>query len=173
MTDEQKPKKVCDEATLKRLAEMRKKSLQTRKMKSELKKTKKESEKEQLKKEYENVVMKKKVEPQEIVEETDKEIYERNNQSVQSDSEEEEVVVVKKNTRKPAKVVKQETPNYKNEYYRLKLERLSKERDEEQFVHNYSRLSAQHKVADIARSQITDNVNKEIYNRVFKDLFGC
>lgn len=175
MSSEQKPKKVCDEATLRRLAEMRLKSVQTRKMKAELKKTKKETEKEQLKQEYESVVLKKNEPIKQPIEETDEEIYKRNNVNDNDDEDDEsdveEVVKPKKNTRKN-KIVP-ETPNYKNEYYRLKLETFQRKRDDENFMNNYSRLPPYQKVADIARSQITDSVHKEVYSRVFKDLFGC
>lgn len=191
MTTEEKPKKrQVDEATLRRLAEGRLKGLEIRRKKAELKKQEKAEEREKINKAYEERVLKKKPTPsEEVSEETDKEIYEQpvapNNQS-ESDDEREEPVkarATKQTQRKPKQDVgsyNDTAPNYKNEYYRMKLERLRmQERDatlttqQSQFQHHYANLPSQHHVIDIARNQLQNKVNQEVYNRVFKDLFNC
>lgn len=170
--DTDKPKKKVDEATLRRLAEGRLKGLEVRRKRAELKKQEKAEQREKLDKEYETKILKKKEPSNEPIEETDKEIYENPNAAPESESEEE--APVKKTTRKPQKDIQRESPlNYKNEYYRLKLEKLRNAHEENQFVHQYARLPTYNHAVDIAKSQITNKVNSEIYNRVFKDLFGA
>jgi hypothetical protein len=178
MNTQEKQKKVCDEATLKRLAEMRKKSMETRKMKAELKKTKNENAKGQLKKEYESIVLKKKEPVEQSVNETDEEIYKNannvndGNDDTESDAESEVEIPVKKNTRKP-KVVSQDAPNYKQEYYRQKLSLLQQQQEQSSFLQSYERLPPKQHLADIAKNQIKKRVDDEVMQRVYKDLFQC
>jgi 5'-3' exonuclease len=175
MNTQEKQKKVCDEATLKRLAEMRKKSMETRKMKAELKKTKNENAKGQLKKEYESIVLKKKEPVEQSVNETDEEIYKNANNvndDTESDAESEVEIPVKKNTRK-AKVVSQDAPNYKQEYYRQKLSLLQQQQEQSSFLQSYERLPPKQHLADIAKNQIKKRVDNEVMQRVYKDLFQC
>lgn len=170
--DTEKPKKKVDEATLRRLAEGRLKGLETRRKRAELKKQEKAEQREKLDKEYETKILKKKEPSNELIEETTEEIYANTlHNNVVSESEEE--APIKKTTRKPAKVVHQDaTPNYKQEYYRVKLEKLRNAHDENQFVHQYARLPTYAHMADVAKSQITNKVNQEVLSRVYKDLFG-
>lgn len=175
MSTQDKQKKVCDEATLKRLAEMRKKSMETRKMKAELKKNKKETEKETLKKEYESVVMKRQEPKKEVLEETDEEIYKVNDDvdnNDETDSEVEEVKPKAKTSRKP-KAETQDAPNYKQEYYRHKLSLLHQQQEQSSFLQSYERLPPKQHLADIAKNQIKKRVDDEVMQRVYKDLFQC
>ena len=182
MTTEDKRRKPASEKVLKALEEGRLKGLETRRMKSELKKKSKEEEKEALKKAYEEKVLKKK--PAEPIEETDKEIYpsKQKIKPIESDDDgdseyEDEPVSVPKpkpkakgKTKTNADVMEQ--PNYKQEYYRAKLEKIRQQDQQQQFIHNYSQAPPHIHAQDIARSQIQSKIDKEVYGRVFKDLFG-
>lgn len=182
MSDKQK--KPCDEATLKRMAEMRKRSLETRKMKAELKKVEKQDSKEALRKAYEERVLKKKIDAdkkQEPIEETDNEIYEKA-VTVESDAESEvDDVPPPKPTRvpkgtKPKAVPVMEThqePNWKQEYYKMKAQKLQEQQQQAQFYQSYTNMPPAVHVADIARNQLKAKVDKELMQRVYNDLFNC
>lgn len=190
--DAEKPKRKVDEATLRRLAEGRLKGLETRRKRAELKKQEKQEARKKLNQEYEEKILKKTIEAEREatssltqreathstanndVEETEEEIYSNAVQSndAESDSEPEVQSPIKKPTRKQKVATEKNAPNFKQEYYRLKLERLQKAQEESSFQHHYARLPTYNHAVDIAKSQITNKVNNEIYNRVFKDLFG-
>ena len=187
-------KKPCDEATLKKMAEMRAKSLETRRMRAALKRTDKEEEKAALRKAYEERVLKKtqpQPQPQETtkdikVEETDKEIYPKARVADETDGEDssdaEELPppppkTTKKKVSKSSKVASDElsvTPsqNYKQMYYAAKLQRLQQEQEQSNFMSSYAQMPSAVHAADIARQQLKSKVNREVYDRVYKDLFG-
>lgn len=178
MSTQEKQKKPIDEAVLRRLAEGRLKGLEVRRKKAEIKKQEKAEQRDKINKEYEEKVLNKKPEPkQEIEESTDKEIYERSN-NVESDSEvesEDDTPVIKANvqkTRKP-KVISQDAPNYKQEYYRQKLSLLQQQQEQSSFLQSYERLPPKQHLADIAKNQIKKRVDDEVMQRVYKDLFQC
>lgn len=192
--DTDKPKRKVDEATLRRLAEGRLKGLETRRKRMEIKKQEKAEQMEKLNRDYQEKVLKKKdasqqEEPQgkrpsaQPIEETNEEIYPNTHHIVESDCEsdreafdarhQDHEAPIKKNTRKPSGVVhKDTTPNYKQEYYRAKLEKLKNAQEESSFINQYARLPTYAHMADVAKSQITQRVNQEVLQRVYKDLFG-
>lgn len=183
MTTEDKRRKPASEKVLKALEEGRLKGLETRRMKSELKKKSKEEERQALKKAYEEKVLKKK--PVEPIEETDKEIYpsKQNNKPTtetdddgDSEYEDEPVVVPKTKPKAKAKTKTNaevmETPNYKQEYYRAKLEKIRQQDQQQQFIHNYSQAPPHIHAHDIARTQLKNKIDSEVMARVYKDLFG-
>ena len=186
MTTEDKRRKPASEKVLKALEEGRLKGLETRRMKSELKKKSKEEERQALKKAYEEKVLKKKpVEPKETIEDietTDKEIYPVKHKAKsddESDSDDENVVVpkpkrkAKGKTKTNADVMEQPNqPNYKQEYYRAKLEKIRQQDQQQQFIHNYSQAPPQIHAHDIARTQLKNKIDSEVMARVYKDLFG-
>lgn len=183
-------KKPCDEATLKKMAEMRAKSLETRRMRAALKRTDKEEEKAALRKAYEERVLKKtQPQPQEttkVIEETDKEIYPKarvDDETTDGDESDAEELpppppkTTKKKVSKSPKVTSDEgivTPsqNYKQMYYAAKLQRLQQEQERSNFMSSYASMPSAVHAADIARSQLKSKVNKEVFDRVYKDLFG-
>ena len=182
-TAQEKQKKPIDEAVLRRLAEGRLKGLETRRKKSEIKKQEKAEAMSKLNKEYEEKVLKKKEPVEQSLNETDEEIYKDannvNNDNDEYDSENEseiesEVTVpVKKNTRKPKAAVSHDAPNYKQEYYRQKLSLLQQQQEQSNFLQSYERLPPKQHLADIAKNQIKQRVDKEVLSRVYKDLFQC
>ena len=177
MSNQENTKKPVDEAVLRRLAEGRLKGLETRRKRAEIKKQEKAEAMNKLNKEYqEKVLSKKETQKKEIVEEsTDKEIYENSNTEPQSESEPDEVyeAPIKKPTKKSLKVDTMNTkPNYKQQYYQYKLERLQREQEEQSFKHQYARLPPYAHMQDIAKNQIHDKVNKEILTRVYNELFN-
>ena len=181
-------KKPADEATRKRLEEARLKGLETRRMRAALKKTEKEESKEALRKAYEEKVLKKQSQPQQpqpqkaqpTIEETDREIYEKavvnSDSDAESDTEAPSPKSAKAKASKPPKASKTEpvvdAPNYKQMYYAAKLQRLQQEEQQTQFVNSYSSMPSAVHAADIARQQLKSKVNKEVYDRVYRDLFG-
>lgn len=176
----------ADEATKKRLEEMRQKGLETRRMKAQLKKAEKDEAKEALRKAYEDKVLKKQQKAEKApIEETEKEIYERANHAEEEhetdsdDYEEEPPKPTPKPKASKSKTVKAtptpqpQDPNYKNEYYRVKLDRLRQQEEQAQFMNSYARLPPAAHAADIARQQLTNKINKEVFDRVYTDLFQC
>jgi hypothetical protein len=155
-------------------------------LKAELKKVEKEAEKEKLKMAYEQKVLKKKpAEPKETIEDietTDKEIYPVKHKAKsddESDSDDENVVVpkpkpkAKGKTKTNAEVVDYPNQtNYKQEYYRAKLEKIKQQDQQQHFMQSYSQLPPQQHMADIARNQLQNKLDKEVMARVYKDLFG-
>jgi hypothetical protein len=177
MSTQEKQKKPIDEAVLRRLAEGRLKGLETRRKRAEIKKQEKADAMQQLNKNYEEKVLKSKSKPKEVIEETDKEIYEQNIEESNSEVESEnDTPVIKANvqkTRKP-KVVSQDAPtNYKQEYYRQKLSLLQQQQEQSSFLQSYERLPPKQHLADIAKNQIKKRVDDEVMQRVYKDLFQC
>lgn len=169
----------ADEATKKRLEEMRLKGLETRKMKAELKKAEKEQQKAELKKAYEERVLKKKPEPQPAkIEETDKEVYPSATHADETEAEEsdEEPVPVKpvKAKKQPKAQTLSQPPatNYKQEYYKLKMMKLQEQDEQSRFMESYERMPPTVHVADVARQQLKSKVNDELMKRVYNDLFG-
>ena len=185
MEQSTKPKRQLTEEGIKRRKEGLQKANEVRKMKAEIKKTEKEAQKEALRKAYEEKVLKKKQEQtppvSQAVEETDKEIY-NNAKHIDTESESESESMrpppkPRAKSAKPAKLSEPEQmpqmPNYKQEYYRLKMERLRQQEEQNNFMQNYQRLPPSAHVADIARQQLKTKVDKEIYDRVYRDLFGA
>lgn len=181
----------ADEATRKRLEEARLKGLETRRMRGALKKVEKEESKEALRKAYEEKVLKKQSQPQQEttkdikVEETDKEIYPKARVADETDGEDSDAEELpppppktsKKKVSKSPKVTSDEgivTPsqNYKQMYYAAKLQRLQQEQEQSNFMSSYASMPSAVHAADIARQQLKSKVNREVYDRVYKDLFG-
>jgi hypothetical protein len=189
MEQSTKPKRQLTEEGIKRRKEGLQKANEVRKMKAEIKKTEKEAQKEALRKAYEEKVLNKKQEQappvSQAVEETDKEIY-NNAKHMDTESESESESESERpppkpraKSAKPAKLIEPEQmpqqpqlPNYKNEYYRMKMERLRQQEEQNNFMQNYQRLPPSAHVADVARQQIKNKIDREVYDRVYKDLFG-
>lgn len=183
MTQESNKKKASEEVRI-RLEKARLKGLETRRMKAELKKQSKQEEKEALRQAYEEKVLKKKptTKPKQVVadtneeiEETDRELYPRKHitdDECESETEsiDEPIVTVKQKTKKQPKANTE--PNYKNEYYKMKMLKLQQHDEQQQFQQSYARASPQTHMVDIAKSQLKSKIDNEVYNRVFKDLFG-
>jgi hypothetical protein len=174
----------ADEETKKRLAEMRLKGLETRKMKAELKKVEKEQQKAELKNAYEEKVLKsKKQEPEPVkIEETTKEIYPSATHADETEAEEsdEEPVPMKPvkakkqgQARPPTQPPMTNVTNYKQEYYKLKMMKLQEHDEHNRFMQSYSQMPPSVHVADIARQQLKSKVDKELMQRVYNDLFQC
>lgn len=134
-----------------------------------------------MKRAYEEHVLKKK--PTEPIEETDKEIYPVKDKPTtetdddgDSEYEDEPVVVTKPKakakgkTKTNAEVV--ETPNYKQEYYKIKMMKLQEQEQQQHFMQSYSQLPPQQHMADIASNQLQTKIDKEVLARVYRDMFG-
>lgn len=178
-----RPKRQMTEEQLKRLANARKKALEVKKMKAELNKAKKDEEKAKFQEEYDTKVLKKTSTPPPApvqepptpppVEETDKDIYE--SQMTHSQEEEEYPVelVPKGKKRQPRASPIPYEPDYKQLYYKSKLEALQSKTQEEQFRNQYARLPPYAHTVDIAKHQIKERVDKAVYDNVYKSLFGA
>ena len=176
-----KPKKQLDEAALKRLAENRRKGLETRAMKAALKKKEQADQKERLKQDYETKVLgkteptpptkKAPVKTHAPIEETDQEIYQSPQQEYHSDCE--SVTSPPKSKGKPRASYQPSPPNYKQEYYRLKLETMQRQHEQKMYEEQYSRQPPHQHMNYIARNAIIGNIDKAVKERVFKELFGA
>lgn len=178
----ERPKRQMTEEQLKRLADARKKALEVKKMKGELTKARKAEEKAKLKEEYETKVLKK-TQPtpptpppspvSQPIEETDKDIYEKEQPQPTEEEEYPVELVPKGKGKKPKALPVQPTePDYKQLYYKSKLEMLQAKQQEEQFRDQYARLPAYAHTVDIAKHQIKERVDKAVYDSVYKSLFG-
>lgn len=181
---ETKPKRQCDEATLRRLAEMRLKANEVRKKKAELKRAEKDEKKKAFDAKYEEKVLKKQPEkPQEaVIEETEKEPYQRlaEAESV-ADSEDYQVELVPPRA-KPAPRAKTapmvlpppvSEPNYKQEYYKMKLSSLQQHQHQQQQYQQYAQAPPYQHLTDIARQSIKQKVDRHVLEKAYKDLFSC
>jgi len=175
---ETKPKRKCDEATLKRLAEMRQKANEVRRRKAELKRAEKEASKKEFEKNYEEKVLKVK---KPVVEETDKQIYEQPPPKAEDDDDDDFPVEMVAKTTKPSRAkptgvsppsTKAE-PNYKQMYYQHKLSLLQQQQQQQQFYQNYAQLPPYAHAVDIAKHQIKQRVDDEVLGSIYKGLFGC
>lgn len=91
-----------------------------------------------------------------------------------SDEEEYPVELVPKGkTRRPKATPSIPTkPDYKQLYYKSKLEALQAKNQEEQFRNQCARLPPYAHTIDIAKHQIKERVDKAVYDNVYKSLFG-
>lgn len=148
-------KRQLSETQLRALAEGRKKSFETRGMKKEVNQAKKVEKKEKLKQEYEELVLKKKKQPEPEKPAEDAE--------TQSDSESE--------TESQNVPLKEETPNYKQLYYKHKLTLLEQQQQEQQFIKQYQRAPSHVHAADIAKATLKQRGNEAILKQVMRDIF--
>ena len=179
----QKPK--CNEATLRRLAEMRKRAAEVRKQKAELRQAEKDEKKQAFQRAYEDKVLKKKRVPAANQAEaktsddeslTDLEIHPR--AALGPVMEEEDPAIERKNkvggAARRTKVSAVHTePSAKERYYEYKLNRLQNEQEQKTFVNQYAQLPPYAHMQDIARNQIRATVDKQVLERVYGELFGC
>lgn len=172
---EDKRKRTPDEATLKRLAEMRAKANEVRRKKAELKRAEKEASKADFDKRYEEKVLKAQ---KPVAEQTEKEPYEPAPPKEEDQSEDdfpvEMVAKSSKRTAKPkAAPAPPPEPNYKQMYYQHKLSLLQQKQQQEQFLQQYSRLPPYAHAIDIAKHQIRQRVDDAVLDNVYKDMFQC
>lgn len=172
---EAKPKRVCDEATLKRLAEMREKANAVRRKKAELKRAEKEASKKDFEKRYEEKVLK---HQKPVIEETDKQIYEPPPSKPAEDDDEDDYPIEmvahrpKTSKAKPKPQPEQpKEPNYKQMYYQHKLSQLQAQQQEQQFLQQYARLPPYQHAVDIAKHQIKQRVDDEVLGSIYRGLF--
>lgn len=166
--EDQPKKRQLDETALKRLAENRKRGLETRKMKSALKKNEMVASKEKLKADYETIVLKKS-QPKKSL---DINLPDGDDPSVKDESDEEvESNITKHVQPKPSKVAKPQELNYKQLYYKHKLDALTQQQQQHQFNQNYSQLPIQNHAIDIAKHTIKNKANQLVFENVMKSLF--
>lgn len=151
--DNIKEKRQPSEKQLRALAEGRKKSMDTRLKQKELKLAGKAEAKEKLNRDYEEKVLKKKQPPR-----PDDKVTE-----TQSESESE--------TESQNAPLKQETPNYKQLYYKHKLTLLEQQQQEQQFIKQYQRAPSHVHAADIAKATLKQRGNDAILKQVMRDIF--
>jgi hypothetical protein len=166
--------RVMTEAELKRLAEMRVLAQQTKTKQKEIRAAIKQEAKEKLERDYEEKVLKKQQPPAppiEQIEETDKDLYPQN-AVIESEVSDDEVVTSKAKQSKLKPKPQPTEPNYKSLYYKAKLERLQQDRDQYQFLQQYSQLPPQQHAIDIAQSQLKSKANKLAYEQTYRSLFG-
>jgi membrane-associated HD superfamily phosphohydrolase len=172
---------ITDPATLERYAEMRKKAQETLAKKREITEARRQERKKEFEKTYEEVVLKKKAPPppQTVVEETEKDIY-PTPPSIQSESEDEDEEPTpklnKKSKSKSAPVGIPVEPNYKQLYYKAKLDSMTSQQQQnqqqQQFLNQYSQLTPQQHAIDIAQNALKSKANKAVYESVYRQLFN-
>jgi len=174
-----KGQKITDPEVLDRLKRMREKANETLKKKREITQAKRDERKQNLEREYEEKVLKKKTQP--IIEETDKDIYPTTitppPQQSESDNDEVNDVLPSKPNRKTNKVCEtQAETNYKQLYYKAKLDSISSQQQqkqqEQQFFNQYSQLPPQQHAIDIAQQALKTKANKAVYESVYRSLFN-
>lgn len=165
----EKPKKrVMTETQLKALAEGRKRALETRKKGAEIKKVLKQEQKENLEKVYDKIVLKK----FQLKKSLDINLPDGHDPSVKDESDEEvESNITEHVQPKPSKVAKPQELNYKQLYYKHKLDALTQQQQQHQFNQNYSQLPIQNHAIDIAKHTIKNKANQLVFENVMKSLF--
>ena len=175
-----KPKRQLTEEHLKKLADARVKAMEALRKKKELTQARKQEAKEAFDKEYEQKVLKKKQAPKQAspppVEETDKEIYQAPPSKEESDDDEDyPIQMVPKAPRKTktSSPPPPQEPNFKQMYYKHKLDALQAQQNQQTFLQQYSQLPSYNHAVDIAKSQIKERVDKSVYENVYRQLFQC
>jgi hypothetical protein len=148
--EQNKPKRVYSEERLAKLAEARKKALEVKAKLGEISRVKKQAKKEQREREYKDVVLKKVKPPVEYVDEGE------------SDTEE------------PKRQVSSQPnpePNFKQMYYKTKLERLANEDQRQAQLHAYSQAPMMTHAYDIARDSLKAKANAAVLKHAYRNIF--
>lgn len=159
----EKPKRQLNELQVRALAEGRKKAMENRKKKAEVNKVLKKEKYEKLEQDYENIVLKK---GQKKTLDIDLHQEKPQNAVIHEQSDDEPEV-----TSKTIKQKKEPEMNYKQLYYKSKLEALQASQQQQQFNQNYAQLPVQAQAVDIARHNIKSKANQLVYDSVMRSLF--
>jgi hypothetical protein len=160
---EQNQKRQLSEEHLRKLADGRKKGLETRRKNMEIKQALKKEKSVKLEQDYEAIVLKKGTKKQ-----LDIDLPQEKPQhaEIQEQSDDEPEV-----TSKTVKQKKEPEMNYKQLYYKQKLETLQASQQQQQFNQNYGQMPVQNHAIDIARHNIKSKANQLVYDSVMRSLF--
>lgn len=174
--DSTKPKQQLSEDRLRKLAAARVKALEQKKKIGELNRAKAAQKKNAFQKEYDELVLGAKQQPAAPaappVEETEEDIYPQPPQPAANPPEE---AAPKRRGKQAANTdapVAAAEPDYRQLYYKHKLENLQSAQQQQQFAAQYSQLPASYQAADIARHTLKSKADKAVLDRVYRDLFG-
>lgn len=182
-TPETKQKRQVSEEKLRILAENRLKGLETRKKRQQIKLAEKAEAKQKLEQEYEAKVLKKKAQPpkQIPIEETDEPVYPQPQASPEEESEpdvpseNDELPPAIKQRAVPRAKPQPSAPNYKQEYYKYKLQQLSAkqmhEQQMQQQMQSYMQLPPYFHAADVARQQLKSKADDAVLKLAFNSIF--
>lgn len=156
-----KPKRQLTEKQLKALAENRKRALETLAKKKAITQALKEEKRKELDAKYEEVKKKQSSENVEVVDEDEP-----------TDVEDEVPVhkPLKKTTPAPRPIAPQE-PNFKQLYYKAKLERLSAAQQQQHAMYQYAQAPPQIHAYDVAKQNLAQTANAEVYKYAFNSIF--
>ena len=160
---EQNQKRQLSEEHLRKLADGRKKGLETRRKNMEIKQALKKEKSVKLDKDYEAIVLKK---GQKKTLDIDLPQEKPQHAEIQEQSDDEPEV-----TSKTIKSKKEPEMNYKQLYYKQKLETLQASQQQQQFNQNYGQMPVQNHAIDIAKNNIKSKANQLIYDSVMRSLF--
>ena len=160
---EPKQKRVMTEEQLRKMAEGRLRGLETRRKNAQIKQTIKQEKHKKLDEDYESIVLKK---GQDVAPPPPPEKPQRAVIQEQSDDDDEPEV-----TSKPMKQKKEPEMNYKQLYYKQKLETLQASQQQQQFNQNYGQMPVQNHAIDIAKHNLKSKANQLVYDSVMKSLF--
>jgi adenylate kinase family enzyme len=160
---EQNQKRQLSEEHLRKLADGRKKGLETRRKNMEIKQALKKEKSVKLEQDYEAIVLKKGTKKQ-----LDIDLPQEKPQhaEIQEQSDDEPEVISK-----TVKQKKEPEMNYKQLYYKQKLETLQASQQQQQFNQNYGQMPVQNHAIDIARHNIKSKANQLVYDSVMRSLF--
>lgn len=184
MDTETKPKRQMTEAQIRALAAGRKLSIEKRQRAKELKQVKKKEEQDNFEREYQEKVLKKKAQPppkQVPIEETDEPVYPQPQAPPEEESEpdvpsENETLPPTIKQRAPPRAKPQPSaPNYKQEYYKYKLQQLSakqmQEQQMQQQMQSYMQLPPYFHAADVARQQLKSKADDAVLKLAYSSIF--
>lgn len=183
-----KPKRQMTEAQIRALAAGRKLSIEKRQRAKELKQVKEKEEQDNFEREYQEKVLKKRAQPppkQVPIEETDEPVYPQPQASPEEESEPDvpsendatsEALPPAIKQRAPPRAKPQPSaPNYKQEYYKYKLQQLSakqmQEQQMQQQMQSYMQLPPYFHAADVARQQLKSKADDAVLKIAYSSIF--
>jgi hypothetical protein len=177
-TPETKQKRQLSEEKLRILAANRLKGLETRKKRQEIKLAEKAEAKQKLEQEYETKVLKKKAPPppkQVPIEETDEPVYEQPPEQTQDSEPENEPLPPQRQKAAPRAKPQPLEPNYKQEYYKYKLQSMSAKQQQEQQIQqqmqSYMQLPPYFHAVDVAKQQLKSKADDAVLKLAYSSIF--
>jgi hypothetical protein len=181
-----KPKKPLSEAQLRRIAQMQIKAAEKNRKKGELSRALKAEKEQQFEKLYEEKVIKKKslqTPKKQIDTPPPNTPTEEENEGSQNEPPKKLAPVgfakgcleARDGASSSHRDLVPPVPDYKNEYYRLKMEGLLEQKlqqeQQTQFKQNYLQLPFRNQMIDVARNNIRKTVDKKMMQNVYQSLY--
>lgn len=168
---ETKPKRQLTELQMRALAEGRKKSIDKRQKQAALSQVRKQEEKENFEREYQEKVLKKNQPQPQKIEETDEPVYPQPQAPPQDDDDIENEPLPPKSKTAPRAKPQPKEVNYKQEYYRYKLEQLTAQQQHQNHMQTYMQLPPYFHAVDVAKQSLKTKADDAVLKLAYRQIF--